>query len=176
MRGLQCLNPCLASQISLCIVTVIYYCHANSRCRQPLYTGNHCFVFRGYEYRDSNAYSALPQRNDNNSRYRSPPNDSNHYPADGPGSPADHYKSEDPYEWVAPRRQQGNQHAVNRNTGEFHNEQRANNRNSGEYRDGARNQNGRSFMNQIYMDTAELMRLRQEREQKGHYASPERSR
>ena len=125
-----------------------------------------------------NPYSALPHRNDTNNRYRTHPNDSNHYTSDAPGSPSDLYKSEDPYEWVAPRRQHGNQQPINRNNVEFQNERQAKNSTIGDYRDGARNQNGRSFNNQIYMDTAELMRLRQEREQQqqGLYRSPERSR
>lgn len=133
-------------------------------------------ISRGYEYRDGNQYSALPQRNEATNRYRSHPNDVSPYHSEQPGSSVDHYKAEDPYEWVAPRRQQaGNQRPINRNTGEFQNGGRPVNRNSGEYRENAGN-NGRSFMNQIYMDTAELMRLRQEKEQQGLYGSPERSR
>ncbi|XP_052785868.1 tight junction protein ZO-1-like isoform X3 [Mya arenaria] len=112
----------------------------------------------GYKYPAENPYG----------KTRGHPNDVNRYPV----SPVDHYKAEDPYEWVAPRRQSaGNQRSVNRNSrGEFP-----------ESPGNVTNQNSRSFMNQIYMDTAELNKYRQEREQQQHqqqhqsinYGSPE---
>lgn len=79
-------------------------------------------------------------------------------------SPSEHYKTEDPYEWVAPRRSAGHQRSINRNS---------------DYREElpqTHNQNGRSFNNQMYMDYSELMRLRQERDrergQQAFYGSP----
>lgn len=114
---------------------------------------------RGYEYRDENPYTKLP-RNEGHSKSRSVPHDNNRYP-DQPVSPSEHYKSEDPYEWVAPRRHTGHQRGANRNS---------------EYQDDMnlqQNQNGRSFMNQMYMDYSELMRMRQkDRERQGDYGSP----
>ncbi|XP_052215342.1 tight junction protein ZO-1-like isoform X1 [Dreissena polymorpha] len=123
---------------------------------------------RGYEYRDGNNYSALPVRNDPNEKHRGYPNDGDGYPV----LQAEHYKSEDPYEYVAPRRQNpGNQQFINRNSREYPENQG----------NPITNQNSRTFMNQIYMDTEELKRYRQEREQqqqqqeqqRGYYRSPE---
>ncbi|KAL4216328.1 Tight junction protein ZO-2 [Mactra antiquata] len=117
---------------------------------------------RGYEYREGNTYSQLP-RNDSHSKSRSLPNSGDRY-ADQPVSPSEHYKAEDPYEWVAPRQHSGYQRRGGANR---HSDYQDNGSSS-------RNQNGRSFNNEMYMDYSELMRMRQERERErqGNYGSP----
>ena len=115
---------------------------------------------RVYSQADSNLYTALPRRGDNQNVGM----EQERYSAQMAVSPTDHYKSEDPYEWVAPRKTPGSGNS--RYSGRVADRQGS----EGE-RQRVSNQfdpSGRSFMNQMYMDHSELQRLKQQTQGDGY--------
>lgn len=118
-------------------------------------------LFRVYTTQaDSNHYSALPRRGDNQNIGI----EQERYPTQMAVSPTDHYKAEDPYEWVAPCKTpgSGNPRYAGRVTDRQSNEierQRVSNQFSPP---------GRSFMNQMYMDHSELQKLKQQSQGDGY--------
>lgn len=113
---------------------------------------------RVYAQADPNLYSALPRRGDNQNSGIQQEN----YIGQTVVSQSDHYRAEDPYEWVAPRKPpgSGNPRHAGRVADRLSNEipverHRLSNQFSPP---------GRSFMNQMYMDHAELQKLRQEQQ------------
>ena len=105
---------------------------------------------------DANHYSALPRRYDNQTNRTS---QDNYLPQRGI-SESDHYKNEDPYEWVAPRRSGGAGAVTQRYGGRVGQ--------SAEFpveRQKAGSQfspSGRTVMNQMYMDHAQIQKLKQQ--------------
>ena len=115
---------------------------------------------RVYAQADSNHYSALPRRGDNQNIGK----ESERYSAQMAVSQADHYKTEDPYEWVAPRKTPGSGNP--RFAGRMADRQSSETdrqRVSGQF-----SPTGKSFMNQMYMDHSELQKLKQQSQMDGY--------
>ena len=121
---------------------------------------NTVLLCRVYAQADSNHYSALPRRGDNQNIGK----ESERYSAQMAVSQADHYKTEDPYEWVAPRKTPGSGNP--RFAGRMADRQSSETdrqRVSGQF-----SPTGKSFMNQMYMDHSELQKLKQQSQMDGY--------
>ena len=110
------------------------------------------------QHADSNHYSALPRRHDNQAVGMQQDN----YLAQRVVSESDHYKNEDPYEWVAPRRSGARNQRFEGRAGQGSELPVERQRVSNQF-----SPSGRTVMNQMYMDHSEIQKLKQQQQMQG---------